>query len=198
MEEDCLSYEDLENELHLTPWPVTYGYGAGAFLETVEMNCVKNKVDKLTTVHMALLPWLVSKLLRKITKAFKVTGDAKDTEKDKDKKVNLEMFPINPLTWPEVARRYILACLLMGSKNTAVGNKTKLIRCLQGDDAIFSGSPAGVAGSDVDAQVNLLFIYNSHRAINLIVNYILVPESAVLVPIIIIFFGNIGSHLRFL
>ncbi|KAL7603201.1 hypothetical protein Lser_V15G20646 [Lactuca serriola] len=153
VEEDCLSYEDLENELHLTPWPVTYGYGAGAFLETVEMNCVKNKVDKLTTVHMALLPWLVSKLLRKITKAFKVTGDAKHTEKDKDKKVNLEMFPINPLTWPEVARRYILACLLMGSKNTAVGNKTKLIRCLQGDDAIFSGSPAGVAGSDVDAQL---------------------------------------------
>lgn len=51
---------------------------------------------------------------------------------------------------------------------------------------------------DVDAQVNLLFKYNSHRAINLIVNYVLVPESAVLVPIIIIFFGNIGSHLRFL
>nr|KAJ0211036.1 hypothetical protein LSAT_V11C400226410 [Lactuca sativa] len=153
VEEDFLSYKDLENELHLTSWPVTYGYGAGAFLETVEMNCVKHKVDKLTTVHMALLPWLVSKLLRKITKAFKVTGDAKDTEKDKDKKVNLEMFPINPLTWPEVARRYILACLLTGSKKTAVGSKTKLIRCLQGDDAIFSGSPAGVAGSDVDAQL---------------------------------------------
>lgn len=96
VEEDCLSYKDLENGL-LAPRPVTYGYGAGAFLETVEMNCVKHKVDKLTTVHMALLPRLVTKLLRKIVNSFNVTGDAKDTKKDKGKKVKIELFPINPL-----------------------------------------------------------------------------------------------------
>ncbi|KAI3768703.1 hypothetical protein L2E82_19533 [Cichorium intybus] len=155
VEEDCLSYEDLENEL-LSSWPVTYEIGGRAFLETLEMNLTKSKVDKLTTVHMALLPKLVSKLLRKIGRAFNIGSDAKDTEKNKGKKVKLEMFPINQLTWPEVVRRYILACLLMGgeinSLDNAVGNNIKLIRCLQGDDGVFSGLPAGVAGADVDAQ----------------------------------------------
>ncbi|XP_076917745.1 methyl-CpG-binding domain-containing protein 9-like [Bidens hawaiensis] len=66
------------------------------------------------------------------------------------------MLPINKLTWPEVARRYIMAYLLMGgrpcSAKIADSNKSQLIHCLLSDCGIFHSSPTNATGIDLDAQ----------------------------------------------
>ncbi|KAI3670057.1 hypothetical protein L6452_41650 [Arctium lappa] len=186
--EDLLSFDELEKEL-LCPWMdsldspeevvqenfhdfsstvATHGLGESSILETLEMNCTRCMGDKLTTVHQALLPELVSELLDKIASVVNIASEAevskskwghkKDTaNRNMAKRIKLDMIPINQLTWPEVVRRYILAYLLMGGRvdfsDIAIRNNTKLIRCLQGDGGICCCPLTGVAGVDVDAQL---------------------------------------------
>ncbi|KAK9067280.1 hypothetical protein SSX86_014606 [Deinandra increscens subsp. villosa] len=132
--EEPISFEQLEQEL-LCPSP--HGAGKSSILHAFE-----------TFVHSVLLPELVSKLLDRIVSVVNTKLEVK---------VQLDMLPINELTWPEVVRRYIMAYLLMGGRlgslKIADSNKTKLIHCLQSDCGSFSGSPTNVADIDLDAQL---------------------------------------------
>ncbi|KAJ0960467.1 hypothetical protein J5N97_001673 [Dioscorea zingiberensis] len=65
------------------------------------------------------------------------------------------MLPVNGLTWPELARRYVLAVSSMNgcvdSPEVYSREGLKLFRCLRGDGGVLCGSLAGVAGMEADA-----------------------------------------------
>ncbi|KAK1292581.1 Methyl-CpG-binding domain-containing protein 9 [Acorus calamus] len=65
------------------------------------------------------------------------------------------MLPVNELTWPELARRYILAFSAMDGSldfsEISMRDGAKVFRCLQGDGGVLCGSLAGVASMEADA-----------------------------------------------
>lgn len=77
------------------------------------------------------------------------------------KKIKLDMLTVNELTWPELARRYILAVLSMeGNLESAeiiCRERGKVFHCLQGDGGPLCGSPTGVAAMEADALVRPSF-----------------------------------------
>ena len=127
----------------------------------------------LTKAHSALLKVLVGELLSKVA-AFAVpnfdAGESKSRrgrKKEADnlapvKQMKVDKLPINELTWPELARRYILTISSLDGKfDCAEINYRegwKVFRCLQGDGGTLCGSLTGVAGMEADALVNLSFI----------------------------------------
>lgn len=128
----------------------------------------------LTKAHTALLKVLVGELLSKVAcfadpnfdtgESKCKRGRKKDTENlTPVKKVRIDQLPVNELTWPELARRYILTISsLKGKLDSAEFNFRegwKVFRCLQGDGGTLCGSLTGVAGMEADALVILsLFI----------------------------------------
>lgn len=122
----------------------------------------------LTKAHIALLKVLVSELQSKVAALVDPNFDSgelkpkRGRKKDVDssihvKKTKINMLPINELTWPELARRYILAVLSMDgnleSAEIAARESGKVFRCLQGDGGVLCGSLTGVAGMEADALV---------------------------------------------
>ncbi|XP_077223126.1 methyl-CpG-binding domain-containing protein 9-like [Tasmannia lanceolata] len=120
----------------------------------------------LTKAHVSLLKVLVGELQSKVAGFADpnfVAGESKSRrgrKKDAEnsisvKKSKVDMLPINELTWPELARRYILAVSAMdGNFDSAEINSReggKVFRCLQGDGGVLCGSLAGVAGMEADA-----------------------------------------------
>lgn len=120
----------------------------------------------LTKVHVVLLKVLISELQSKVAALVDPNFDVGDLKarrgrkKDLDnlytaKKMKLNMLPINELTWPELARRYILAFLAMDgnldSAEITARECGKVFRCLQGDGGVICGSLTGVAGIEADA-----------------------------------------------
>ena len=75
------------------------------------------------------------------------------------KRTKLNMLHINELTWPELARRYMLAFLSMDgnleSAEITARESAKVFRCLRGDGGLLCGSLTGVAGMEADAQVSI-------------------------------------------
>ncbi|KAK9272353.1 hypothetical protein L1049_002724 [Liquidambar formosana] len=120
----------------------------------------------LTKAHSSLLKVLVTELQSKVAAVVDPnfdTGELKSRRgKKKDaessisaKRTKLNMLPINELTWPELARRYILAVLTMDgnldSAEITTRESVKVFRCLQGDGGVLCGSLTGVAGMEADA-----------------------------------------------
>ncbi|KAK3041784.1 hypothetical protein RJ639_000300 [Escallonia herrerae] len=120
----------------------------------------------LAKAHCSLLKVLVAELLFKVAAYVDPNFDAGESKsrrgrkKDLDnsvspKKVKLDMLPINELTWPELARRYILAVLSMegnlDSAEITSRESGKVFHCLQGDGGILCGSLTGVAAIEEDA-----------------------------------------------
>ncbi|XP_077237756.1 methyl-CpG-binding domain-containing protein 9-like [Tasmannia lanceolata] len=120
----------------------------------------------LTKAHVSLLKVLVGELLSKVAAFVDPNFDAGESKsrrgrkKDVDnsismKKSKIDMLPINELTWPELARRYILAVSAMDGTfdcaEIASREGGKVFRCLQGDGGVLCGSLAGVAGMEADA-----------------------------------------------
>uniref|UniRef100_F6HPN6 PHD-type domain-containing protein n=1 Tax=Vitis vinifera TaxID=29760 RepID=F6HPN6_VITVI len=120
----------------------------------------------LTKAHSALLKVLVGELLSKVAAFADPNFDAGESKsrrgrkKDADnlipvKKMKVDKLPINELTWPELARRYILTISsLEGKFDCAEINSRegwKVFRCLQGDGGTLCGSLTGVAGMEADA-----------------------------------------------
>ncbi|XP_038982660.1 methyl-CpG-binding domain-containing protein 9-like isoform X2 [Phoenix dactylifera] len=120
----------------------------------------------LTKTHIALLKVLVGELLCKVAGFVDPNFDARESKprrgrkKDMDnslpaKETKIEMLTINELTWPELARRYILAVSSMNgcmdSPDAYSREGMKLYRCLQGDGGVLCGSLFGVAGMEADA-----------------------------------------------
>ncbi|XP_038983854.1 methyl-CpG-binding domain-containing protein 9-like isoform X1 [Phoenix dactylifera] len=120
----------------------------------------------LTEIHIALLKVLVSELLCKVAVFVDPNFDARESKprrgrkKDVDncppaKETKIDMLTINELTWPEIARRYILAVssmnCCMDSPDVYSREGMKLFRCLQGDGGVLCGSLSGVSGMEADA-----------------------------------------------
>ncbi|KAJ4961937.1 hypothetical protein NE237_021847 [Protea cynaroides] len=120
----------------------------------------------LAKAHSSLLKVLISELLSKVAPLIDPNYDAgelkprRGRKKDADtsapmKKVKINMLPINELTWPVLARRYILAVSSMDanldSSEITSREGAKVFRCLQGDGGVLCGSLTGVAGMEADA-----------------------------------------------
>lgn len=130
----------------------------------------------LTKAHKSLLRGLVGELQSKVAALVDPNFDSGESKskrgrkKDVDsgipaKRTKINMLPINELTWPELARRYILAVLAMDgnldSAEITARESGKVFRCLQGDGGVLCGSLTGVAGMEADALVSLLVFYGS-------------------------------------
>ncbi|PON43794.1 Methyltransferase [Trema orientale] len=120
----------------------------------------------LTKAHYSLLRVLVGELQVKVAALVDPNFDSGESrskrgrKKDVDssifvKRTKLNTLPINELTWPELARRYILAVLSMDgnldSAEITARESGKVFRCLQGDGGVLCGSLTGVAGMEADA-----------------------------------------------
>ncbi|KAM6573464.1 hypothetical protein CsatA_017544 [Cannabis sativa] len=120
----------------------------------------------LTKAHNSLLQVLVGELQFKVAALVDPNFDSGESKskrgrkKDVDsslfvKRTKLNILPINELTWPELARRYILAVLSMdGNLDSAeiiARESGKVFRCLQGDGGVLCGSLTGVSGMEADA-----------------------------------------------
>ncbi|KAL1828753.1 hypothetical protein DCAR_0208010 [Daucus carota subsp. sativus] len=120
----------------------------------------------LTNAHTSLLSTLISELLIKVaphvdpnfdTGEFKSKrGKKKDSENSNiAKKAKIDALPINDLTWPELARRYVLAVLSMEGNldcTEIISRESgRVFHCLQGDGGPLCGSLTGVAAMEADA-----------------------------------------------
>lgn len=125
----------------------------------------------LTKVHSALLTVLIGELQSKVATLVDPSLDGGELKPKRGRKRDVDcsvpakrsqrnMLPINEMTWPELARRYILAVLSMdGNSESAeviARESGKVFRCLQGDGGLLCGSLAGVAGMEADALVRLV------------------------------------------
>ncbi|KAF7044844.1 hypothetical protein CFC21_054019 [Triticum aestivum] len=118
----------------------------------------------LPRVHLALIKVLFGEVLSKLSIDPKESkprrGRKKDTESHvSTKEFNFDMLTANKLTWPELARRYMLAissingCMDVYDISSREG--MKLFRCLHGDGGILCGAVPGVAGMEKDARLLL-------------------------------------------
>lgn len=118
----------------------------------------------LTKAHNSLLRVLIGELQSKVAALVDPNSEETRTRrgrrKDIDsavpaKRTKVNMLPINELTWPELARRYILAFLSMDgnleSAEITARESGKVFRCLRGDGGLLCGSLTGVAGMQADA-----------------------------------------------
>ncbi|KAJ1416476.1 Zinc finger, PHD-type [Sesbania bispinosa] len=120
----------------------------------------------LTKAHNSLLRVLIGELQSKVAALVDPNSEPGETRtrrgrrKDIDssapaKRTKLNMLPINELTWPELARRYILSFLSMDGKlesaEITARESGKVYRCLRGDGGLLCGSLTGVAGMEADA-----------------------------------------------
>ncbi|XP_037450311.1 methyl-CpG-binding domain-containing protein 9-like [Triticum dicoccoides] len=118
----------------------------------------------LPGVHLALIKVLFGEVLSKLNidpKESKARrGRKKDTESlISTKKFNFDMLTANKLTWPELAKRYMLAISsingCMDVSDISSRERVKLFRCLHGDGGILCGAVPGVAGMEKDALLLL-------------------------------------------
>lgn len=123
----------------------------------------------LTKAHSSLLRVLIGELQSKVAALVDPNSEPGETRtrrgrrKDIDssavptKRTKVNMLPINELTWPELARRYILAFISMDgnleSAEITARESGKVFRCLRGDGGLLCGSLTGVAGMEADALV---------------------------------------------
>ncbi|KAL7241003.1 hypothetical protein ACSBR2_006598 [Camellia fascicularis] len=167
--EEPFSFQELENEL-MNPWLDTKNP-----LKEAE-NDFQNGGDvtlctgaALRKAHSSLLKVVISELLLKVAGYIDPNFDVgecksrRGKKKDADssvtsKKTKFDMLKINGLTWPELARRYILVVLsiMEGDLESAESNgreSSKIFHCLQGDGGTLCGALTGVAGMEIDAQL---------------------------------------------
>ncbi|KAL4031265.1 hypothetical protein IC575_009541 [Cucumis melo] len=120
----------------------------------------------LTKAHTSLLRVLITELQSKVAALVDPNFDSGESKpkrgrkKDADsassiRKMKLNLLPLNELTWPELAHRFILAVLSMNgnleSAEVTARESGRVFRCLQGDGGVLCGSHTGVAGMEADA-----------------------------------------------
>ena len=118
----------------------------------------------LTKAHISLLNVLVGELLNKVAIFLDPNFDARDSKPKRGRKKDVDCSPVkeikneltvSELTWPELARRYVLAVLSLNGRTEDVSGREslKVYRCLQGDGGMLCGSLSGIAGMEADALV---------------------------------------------
>ncbi|XP_074330655.1 methyl-CpG-binding domain-containing protein 9-like isoform X2 [Apium graveolens] len=113
----------------------------------------------LTDIHTSLLKTLISELVVKVAQhvdPYFDSGDKSKRGKKKDAKAaKIDVLPINDLTWPELARRYMLAVLTMEGNLDSVEitsrESGRVFHCLHGDGGPLCGSLTGVTAMEADA-----------------------------------------------
>ncbi|WOK95214.1 methyl-CpG-binding domain-containing protein 9 [Canna indica] len=121
----------------------------------------------LTKVHISLLKILIGEILGKVAVYVDPNSDARESKSRRGRKKDVENnltvkeaktdIPANELSWPDMARRYLLAVLsmnfVMDSPDIFSRDGLKLVRCLQGDGGVLCGSLSGVAGMEADSVI---------------------------------------------
>ncbi|AQK60163.1 PHD-finger family protein isoform 2 [Zea mays] len=120
----------------------------------------------LPEIHIALLKVLFTELVSRVAIFVDPSIDLKESKSRRGRKrdtdtltreLKIDMLTANNLTWPELARRYILAvssmsgCMDLSDISSREG--VKLFRCLQGDGGILCGALPGVVGMEKDASL---------------------------------------------
>ncbi|GAB2276541.1 hypothetical protein Dimus_011260 [Dionaea muscipula] len=147
----CIDTGEMREEVRGGLETSTYGRCAGILVKKAQIS---------------LLNVLVSELKLKVAAVADPTFDGGESKPRRGRRRDVEnsnltrrsrlsMLPINEYTWPELARRYILAVLCMDgnceSAEAALRESSKIFRCLQGDGGLLCGSLPGVAGIEADA-----------------------------------------------
>eukprot|EP01018_Ginkgo_biloba_P007288 Gb_22434 [translate_table: standard] len=120
----------------------------------------------LARAHIPLLKVLLTELQNKVSAVVDPNidpgevkskrGRKKDSENAAPlKRSKIDIPPVNEITWPELARRYILAvsALEMCGDEITSRDGAKILRCIQGDGGVLCGALDGVVGMEADAQL---------------------------------------------
>ncbi|XP_012085354.1 methyl-CpG-binding domain-containing protein 9 isoform X2 [Jatropha curcas] len=122
--------------------------------------------ETLSKAHLSLLKVLLAELQSKLAGFVDPTLDSGESKSRKRRKKDadhliiawksmLDSLPINELTWPELARRYLLTVSSMegnlDSLEAVTRESCKVFHCLQGDSGALHGSLPGVAVMEADA-----------------------------------------------
>ncbi|XP_076947286.1 methyl-CpG-binding domain-containing protein 9-like [Bidens hawaiensis] len=157
-QEAPLSRQQLEYGL-LNPWINGLSY-------TITPG-VHGRESPLSNFHMATVKILVENMLSKVVvnDPFNIMEKSrKARKKNMEVKVNVHgqkskigIFPINEITWPELARRYILVLLSMDDsfEDLEVTSRVfnEIFLCLSGNGGPLCGSHTGMAAIEADAVV---------------------------------------------
>ncbi|XP_078443841.1 methyl-CPG-binding domain 9 isoform X2 [Wolffia australiana] len=120
----------------------------------------------LSRLHISLLKILVGELLSKVAVFGDPSFDPGESKSRRGRKRDvdvsiqvkaskIDILPVNAMSWPELARRYILA-VLSANRNLETSDFSsreglKIFRCIQGDGGVLCGALGGVAGMEADA-----------------------------------------------
>ncbi|KAL3501199.1 hypothetical protein ACH5RR_035648 [Cinchona calisaya] len=181
--QEAFSFQELETEL-VNPWldvpdlleksgNEIHEAGDVSSRRDNEVSQVRSRTNScrctgivLAKIHGSLLKVLVGELLSKVAAYVDPNFDAGESKSRRGRKkdaeytaffmkMKLDMMPVNDLTWPEIARRFILAVLSMegnlDSAEIACRESGKVFHCLQGDGGTLCGSLTGVAALEADA-----------------------------------------------
>lgn len=128
---------------------------------------IKSNGTLLSDIHIKLLKLLMHEMQLTTVASVQVIADNKESESGNSSKkttshvssakgCQLHVF-VNELTWPEMARRYVLALFSIkrrfASTDMNDSDKSKVLCCLQGDGRTLHGSINGVASIEEDAHV---------------------------------------------
>lgn len=187
-QEAPLSRQKLEYEL-LNPWVDCFTLPNNGSIKSCERNKLEDLTSTSTIVHfvtkeserddsqsllskyqMAMLKVVVEDVLANvvISESFSAMDSKlrKGRKKNMDaavpgKKIETGLFPVNEITWPELARRYILVSLSMDANTDLDITKREfdeVFRCLNGDGGPLCGSFTGMAAIEADAVVRFINI----------------------------------------
>ncbi|KAL0377440.1 UNVERIFIED_CONTAM: Methyl-CpG-binding domain-containing protein 9 [Sesamum radiatum] len=114
---------------------------------TAELN--GSLFDGLSETHILMLQVLISDFPMKFENGSKRNVECLAMAK----RTEMNVPPLNDLTWPELARRYVLAVLFMiaDSESVEVREDMDMFRCLHGDGGPRCGALTGVVGLEADA-----------------------------------------------
>ncbi|XP_050208534.1 methyl-CpG-binding domain-containing protein 9-like [Mercurialis annua] len=122
--------------------------------------------ETLYNAHCSLLKVLLAELQSKLAVFVDPSLESAESRSRKRRKKEadslnfarksmLDLLPINELTWPELARRYLLTVASMesnlDSSEVVTRESCKVFYCLQGDSEALHGSLPGVASMEADA-----------------------------------------------
>lgn len=119
----------------------------------------------LADAHIPLLKFLVADLKFRVSKSL--NEDDADEPKKRGRKKLCDIgalppelgddLPMNAISWPEVAHRYLVAILDVKKQGEiseiAPEQRQKLVRYFEGDGGVMGGAVDGVVGVESDAQV---------------------------------------------
>lgn len=175
-QETPLSRQRMEYEL-LNPWvdglnSITTPYTKATDEYFAEgTNFVNGRQSQLSNFHMAMVKMLVEDMLSNIV--INDPFNALESKSRKVRKKNMEVivngyarkskigiFPVNEITWPELARRYLLVFLYMDDKleDLEITSRefNEIFQCLNGNGGPLCGYLTGMAAIEADAVVRFI------------------------------------------